>query len=134
MGRSASKQLQPDPPPVRKSSFIVVSFEKYSKGGDYCLSECEQRAVRGFADGLRILCSLTRQDLMLQSSKGPGKRGLNPTPYPDHALTAKRPNTIPTDSRIIGMRAGDDDRMFGYFVENVFFILWFDSHHRIVPV
>lgn len=133
MGRDQSQKLKADPPPA-PPPLLVVSFEKYRKG-EFCLSDCERPAVKGFADCLRMLCSLTYQQLLLQSSKGPGKRGLNPTLYDDGDLKgARRPAHVPSHHRICGVRAGDDDRLFGYFVGSVFYVLWFDSHHEIVPV
>ena len=114
---------------------MFVSFEKYQKGEAYCLSHCEERSVRAFTDCLRKVCSMTLFVLFQTGSKGAGKSGLAYTPYQDSALKgAKRHGGVPADKLICAVRAGDNDRLFGYIDDHVFYVLWFDSHHRIVPV
>ena len=122
-------------PPASKPRLLLVSFEKYEKGNPFCLSICEERSVKSFTDCLRKICSMTLFMLYETSRKGKGKTGLSYTPYSDDSLKgAKRPDNIPASQRICGVREGDDDRLFGYSEDHVFFVIWFDSHHKVVPL
>lgn len=113
---------------------LRVSFEKHVSGGKFCLGDCEERSVRSFTDCLRKLCSLTLFQLHQTMGKGANKTGLAYTPYDDHALKgATRPSTVPADRKICSVRAGSDDRLFGFIDDHVFFVLWFDPNHDIVP-
>lgn len=85
-------------------------------------------------DSLRILTTLTWQQVLQSGGKGPNKAGLAYTVYSDDALKgAKRPARLSPDVQIAALRAGQKARVFGAYFEHVFYALWFDPNHKIVP-
>jgi hypothetical protein len=127
----SGKNLVPQPP---KDETVKVSFRHYDAGGPHCLMHCNPDEVRLFLDCFRRLSSMSFYDVLQSGRKGAGKTGLNHTNYDDSAFQgATRPVTIPRDVRLCGMRAGSDRRVFGFFHERVFYVLWFDPAHRLIP-
>ncbi|MCI0681368.1 MAG: hypothetical protein L0Y71_04625 [Gemmataceae bacterium] len=122
-------------PPKRIQTPVSVSFRHVVQPGDaFCLSTLGQDEVREVVDCLRQLNTLTWQQILQQSGKGPRKAGLAYTLYPDHALRGvSRPAVISPDIRIAAVRASQKIRVFGVYIEHVFHILWFDRNHEIVP-
>ncbi len=75
------------------------------------------------------------QDVKTSGRKGEGKTGLNCTPYKDSDMRkVSRPSSVGDEVQMLGLRAGSAGRLFGYYADHVFYVLWFDSHHEIVPV
>jgi hypothetical protein len=106
---------------------VTLSFLHVKKGEDFCLSKCRERDLRQAIDCLRILTTLTWEDVHAHD-------GLNYTRYEDHALRkVKRPPSLDRSMTISGIRAGDMFRIFGAYHEHVYYVLWFDPHHEIVP-
>jgi hypothetical protein len=105
----------------------------YAKKGDrYCLSCSESRELPDVVDCLRQLTTLSFLDVM---KTGGGERvGLGYTPYRDDELRGvTRPSGLDPDVQIAGVRATQRYRIFGAHKEGVFYLLWFDRSHDIVP-
>ncbi len=121
--------------PKRIQTPVSVSFRHVVQPGDrFCLSTFHHDEVREVVDCLRQLNTLTWQQVLQQSGKGPHKAGLAYTLYPDHALQrVSRPSIISPEIRIAAIRASQKIRVFGVYIEHVFYILWFDRNHEIIP-
>lgn len=110
---------------------VGISFKHADTGGKFCLSGCSQDEVRGVVNCLRKMTTMTR--LELTTSGGYPKTGLAYTLYPDDALKVKRPAGVDPGHRIAGVRASERFRVFGFLSEQIFYVLWFDREHAIVP-
>lgn len=122
-------------PESRMHTPVGVSFMRVTAGADFCLSVCTQDEVRGYVDCLRQLTMMTWQQVLQTSRKGPGKTGLAYTRYPDDALKrVGRPAWLSRDIDICAVRASERTRLYGYYLNHVFYVLWFDREHCIVPV
>ncbi len=43
------------------------------------------------------------------------------------------PKILPPDARLSSIRVCSKKRLYGYRVENCFYIIWFDKNHRVCP-
>ncbi|WP_447985087.1 hypothetical protein [Nitrospira sp. Nam74] len=108
---------------------LTVSFIHIKAGSEYCLSHCEKPEVKAVMNSLRLLTTMSWLEVMNTGGKPHGgKVGLGYTPYPH--LTC---DGISKDCQIAGIRASDEFRIFGFHMDHVFHVLWFDPHHEIVP-
>jgi hypothetical protein len=81
-----------------------------------------------------MLTIMNWSDVLGTGGKGGKKTGLGCTPYADNDLRGvKRPILVSPELTIIGLRASQKMRVFGVYVEQVFYVLWFDPNHEIVP-
>ena len=103
-------------------------------GSRFCLSHCKGEEIREAMDCLRQLTQLTWQNVLQTGGKGANKAGLACTPYDDSLLQkVQRPPELSIDVRIAAIRATQKFRIFGAYVEHIFYILWFDRNHEILP-
>jgi hypothetical protein len=134
--RPKSKEPESRKPQIsRLHEPLTLSFKHYdTKTNRFCLSECERQQLRDVADALRQLTTLTFQQVLQQGGRGENKVGLAYTPYLDSSLNkVTRPATISPDITIAGIRASQGGRVFGAYINHVFYVLWFDRGHDIVP-
>jgi hypothetical protein len=130
----------PDKPPKPQAvnplhTPITLSYKFVDVGGDFCLSQSEQDEVRGVSDCLRKMTTLTWQQVLQQGGKGPNKTGLAYTTYKDIDLRGvTRHAQLSPDIPIAGVRASEKSRVFGAYINHVWYVLWFDPKHSIVPV
>lgn len=125
----------PKPQPGRLHSPVGLSFRRAAPGDDFCLSRCESGEVREYVDCLRQLTTLSWQQVLQTGGKGANKAGLAYTPYPDDALRrVARPAWLSEDVRICAVRASQKMRLFGAYIDHVFYVLWFDRGHDVVRV
>lgn len=126
----------PDHPKPRPSPLhtpVGLSFRHAQPGDDFCLSRCQPHKVREYVDCLRQLTTLTWQQVLQTGGKGANKAGRGYTPYTDDALRhVSRPAWLSEDIRIAAVRASRKVRLFGCYVDHVFYVLWFDRGHDIV--
>ena len=71
-------------------------------------------------DSLRMLTSMTWQQVRGQGGKPGNKTGLAFTQYPDSSLNVARPSSVSTELAIARFRAGSAWRIFGVVDNNVF--------------
>lgn len=110
---------------------VAVSFQFVKEGDSFCLSDCEQKGVRGAVQSLRIVCSLTWEELL---RTGANKNGVNCRPYDwDVIKRATRPQSLTEDVKLFRIKAGEKARIFAVRVDDLFCPLWFDEDHQIVP-
>jgi hypothetical protein len=112
---------------------VSLSFRYIKEGADYCLSQCSQDEVRQYKKCLRLLTSQSWQEVMKSGGRPGNKVGLGYTVYDDWALSgAQRPPNLSPELRISGVRASDVARLFGVYIQGIYYILWFDPKHKIV--
>lgn len=137
-----AKQRPTDPRPPGESSPnrggvrvpVRLSFRYSVAGSAFCLSRAGRDEVRAAPDCLRKLTTLTRLQVLSQGGKGANKTGLAWTVYDAAALRgAGRPPELPSGVRIGAVRAGQKSRVFGAHDAGVFYMLFFDPDHQIVP-
>jgi len=120
--------------PRLPDELVVVSYRHYDPGGQYCLSNCTRDEIREYKDCVRMLTQLTWNQVLLQSGKGQHKAGLAYTPYRDSDLKgASRPATVSPQLQISAVRGSQKMRLFGVRQGTVYYILWYDRTHSIVP-
>jgi hypothetical protein len=138
MGRNSRKrvkpsQTQPEVPPKPISRPVRLSYEYVVPGKEFCLSHCGKDDIRETADCLRQLTTLTWQQVLQSGGKPGNKQGLGYTPYKDSALRhVQRPARLDPEIQIAGIRASQKMRVFGAYLDHVFYLLWFDPNHEIV--
>ena len=137
--RIAPSQKQPEdsrsqPPSKRISTPVTLSYQYVEPGGQFCLSHCEMNDVKETADCLRQLTTKSWQEVLSTGGKGGRKQGLGFTPYQDSALRhVQRPARLDPTIRIAAVRATQKMRIFGAYLDHVFYLIWFDPGHKIVP-
>ncbi len=131
---SGSKPEPPRPAVNRIHTPVSISFARVAIRDQFCLSHCNPAGVREVVDCLRQLTTLSWQQVLQTGGKGKNKAGLGYTPYPDTVLTrVSRPTWLSDDIRIAGLRASREIRIFGFYIDHTFYVLWFDRNHEIVP-
>jgi hypothetical protein len=130
-----SQKLPDHPKPVNPlHQPVSVSFRYIAAGAEHCLSKCIEDDVREVMDCLRQLTTLTWMQVLQTAGKGENKAGLAYTPYGDDSLKGvSRPQNLSPEIRIAGIRASQRVRVFGAYRDHVFYLLWFDKDHSIVP-
>ena len=139
MKRRIDSGKHPGPPKldaakqVRKP--VSLSFKHTEPGEIYCLSHCDADEVREAIGCLRQLCTLEWIQVLQTAGKGDKKAGLGYTRYDDDALrNVGRPGWLSEDVKISGIRASRKMRIFGVYIDHIFYVLWFDRNHDIIPV
>jgi hypothetical protein len=113
---------------------VSLSYRYFAAGGSYCLSHCTKNDVRASMDCFRMLTTKSWAEVLQSGGKHGAKAGLGYTPYEDHAIKgARRPPELSPDVGIVGVRATQKMRIFGAYMNHVFYIIWFDPDHGIVP-
>lgn len=114
---------------------VSVSFKHVQPGDKFCLSLCEREEVQSACKCLQLMTTMNWSDVLKTGGKGPNKTGLAYTPYQDNALRrVQRPLSVSPELTISGVRASQKMRIFGVYINHIFYVLWFDPNHEIVPV
>lgn len=120
--------------PKQINTPVRVSFEHIAPGGSHCISLCERDELKEIADCLRQLTILTWSQILQQGGRRGQKVGLAWTPYNDAILrTVTRPQRLDRAVGIGAIRASQAIRVFGGYNNQIFYVLWFDRNHEIVP-
>lgn len=78
---------------------------------------------------------MTWQQVLQSGGKGERKAGLGFTEYDDTSLRkVTRPTRLSPEIKIAGIRVDQKMRLFGAYHDHVFYVLWFDPEHAIIPV
>ena len=59
--------------------------------------------------------------------------GLEYGPANESCIRAPRPRSVPDDCSIDYFRVNDKFRVYGYRAQNLFYPIWFDRNHEILP-
>lgn len=125
----------PPVPEVRPAKPVSVSFWYIDVGRKFCLSLCTRDEVKGYASCLQKLTKRTWAQVLETGGKQGKKTGLAYTPYSDSVLRkVTRPPDLSEELQISAVRASDKARLFGAYDDGVYYVLWFDRNHEIVPV
>jgi hypothetical protein len=121
--------------PTKPIEFPVsVSFRYCRPGEKYCLSGHGRDEVKAAMNCLRKLTTLAWRDVLAQGGRGGNKTGLGHTIYGDHQLKhVSRPAALSQEVKISALRASQKSRIFGAYRNQVYYLLWFDRNHEIVP-
>ena len=120
-------------PKSRISEPVTISFRYVKPGDRFCLSHCGRDQVKAYKDLLRRLTTVEWRDVLSTSTKNKAnKTGFGYTSYKDTDLRAARPGSLDKGIQISGVRASGKARLFGAYKDGVYYVLWFDSEHKIV--
>lgn len=123
------KSANPPKPvqPIHKP--VSLSFQFHREGEQYCLSHCEKEDIRAYLQSLRLLNTMTWMDVIKTGGKPyGGKVSLGYTVYKDLKF-----DEVSQDIMISGLRAGERPRIYGYHLDNIYYIVRFDPRHELVP-
>jgi hypothetical protein len=121
-------------PPGQLHTPASISFRYFAPGDNHCLSHCIRDEVRHSTDCMRKLTTMGWQQVLQSGGKGEHKAGLAYTEYSDSDLKGvSRPPALSRDIKIAAVRVSQGMRMFGGYHQHVFYVLWFDRNHAIVP-
>lgn len=120
----------------RHISKMAISFEYVPRNRRFCLSKCSREEIKGIVGCLQDLTKRTWVQVYSTGGRsGGGKTGLGWTFYKDKDIRGvSRPAHLTPDVRIAGIRFGQKGRIYGYHLDGIFFLLWFDPGHKIVEV
>jgi hypothetical protein len=128
---SSSNEMKPKVDQIHLP--VTVSFRHCTTGHRHCLSHCETEEVKMAVECLKKLNTLTWIQVLQQGGKGENKTGLGYTTYEDHDLKGVQNPHISPDVKVSGIRATQKFRIFGCYLNHIFFVSWFDPKHEIVP-
>ena len=129
----AKVNVKESEPVSRLDTPVTLSFQHRHDGNDFCLHFCNQAEVKQIVDAFWKLTTLSWRQVLQQG--GGNKTGLACTLYEDEALRkVTRPAWLSDDVKIAAGRASRKIRIFGAYVDHVFYVIWFDRNHEIVPV
>lgn len=115
-GNRISAQAPPnydDKPPI-------FSLEKLQEG-KHCLSKLVQEQKAAFADAI-----FRRKNLTWREIRNISRQGLGTERLPKNAIKAPIPPFITDETSTLLVFRFGDNRMVGYRVHDVFYVLWFD--------
>ena len=118
--------------PIHKP--VRLSFEYIKAGKGFCLSHSDKNEIKEVMDCLRQLTVMSWYDVLGTGGKKGRKDGLAHTYYDDNLLCCvRRPERVSRDIRISAVRASSKYRVFGFYFEHIYYLLWFDRNHKIIP-
>lgn len=91
-----------------------------------CASTWASDEIRSLFNTLRLASSRTWRDVHASS-------GLNFKLIPPGQCKRTLPSTISPDADLAEMRVTKKARIFGARVESVFYVIWLDRNHAVVP-
>lgn len=109
---------------------VSISLRYYQKKPE-CWSDWSERELKAFTKMIGQLRDQTSEEI-----KGRGATGSPPCKI--HKGECKtsgftRPTEISEDLAFYELKATDKARLHGFFVDNVFFLVWLDRNHRAFP-
>ena len=60
-------------------------------------------------------------------------RGLEYSPANESCIRVPKPQSVPDDCSIDYFRVNQKFRVYGYRAQNLFYFIWFDRNHEILP-
>lgn len=107
-----------------------------SKGNKFKYQEQEKAYFNKLLDRLRDLSRMTRKDLMTSSLSHSKSLRCHPINFKDTTETSfglPDKQDLYSDAWQFEITANQYGRVHGYFVGNVFYIVWFDPEHELYP-
>lgn len=109
----------------------VFSFEHCCRR-NYTASDLTKEEFKAVHDSLRMMSSMDWASI-------PKHDGLEYKPADKKAIrkAIKRtplPSSVPEDCTMFYFRASGKFRVFGYRAQNIFYLIWFDRNHNVMPM
>jgi hypothetical protein len=103
----------------------------YADKNRWVLSGWTPSEIKDLIEGLKKIEKYTWKQIRDHGSK---KRGESVgTGYKLIDKHPPLPDDIPEDARLSEMRIDDKKRIFGFRVQSVYYIIWFDRDHSVCP-
>jgi hypothetical protein len=103
----------------------------YADKNRWTLAEWTSSEINDFIEGLKKIEKYTWAQIKGHGSK---KRGESvATGYKLITNHPSLPDNIPEDVKLSEMRIDEKKRIFGFRVQGVYYIIWFDRDHSVCP-
>lgn len=103
---------------------VVFSFQKIQTG-DYCFQKLDKAQKVAFADSL-----YRRREMTKKAIQTANKHGLGTEKIAKSSLTVNVQNVLSEEmDHILVMRYNGYKPMGGYFVKNIFYVLWIEGRY-----
>lgn len=103
----------------------------YADKNRWVLSGWTPSEIKDLIEGLKKIEKYTWKQIRDHGSK---KRGESVgTGYKLIDKPPTLPDDVPEDARLSEMRIDDKKRIFGFRVQSVYYIIWFDRDHSVCP-
>lgn len=93
---------------------------------NYQLMDLGKRELKELHNFLKMISKMTWKQIRISD-------GLEYKTIPRDSLSCSVPKSVPDDARIDEIRVTQAHRIFGFRVESVFNVVWFDPTHGVVP-
>jgi hypothetical protein len=103
----------------------------YADKNRWVLSDWSPSEINDLIEGLKKIEKYTWAQIKGHGSKKPGESVGTGYKLIDKPRTW--PENIPEDARLSEMRIDDKKRIFGFRVQSVYYIIWFDRDHSVCP-
>ena len=125
-----------NPTPIDKEERISFNFRRLNpKDTKFDWTCCEVNYFNTLIDRLRNLSNCTRKE-MLHTFNQKSLR-FHPLNFKDGSLSEKTfgvlSEDVDDDAWQFELTANKHGRVHGYFVENVFYVVWLDPKHELYP-
>jgi len=121
----ATQLNRPSSPDDERPSFRFTYADKIR----WVLSKWSSSEINDLIEGLKKIERYTWAQIQCHGSKKPGESvGTGYKLIDNHP---DLPDNIPEDTRLSEMRIDDKKRIFGFRVQSVYYIIWFDRDHSV---
>ena len=121
----ATQLNRPSSPDDERPSFRFT----YADKNRWVLSKWSSSEINDLIEGLKKIERYTWAQIQCHGSKKPGESvGTGYKLIDNHP---DLPDNIPEDTRLSEMRIDDKKRIFGFRVQSVYYIIWFDRDHSV---
>ena len=101
----------------------------YADKNRWVLSDWSSSEINDLIEGLKKIEKYTWAQIRCRGSKKPGESvGTGYKLIDKHPAL---PENIPEDERLSEMRIDEKKRIFGFRVQSVYYIIWFDRDHSV---
>ncbi len=123
----ATQLNRPSSPDDERPSFRFT----YADKNRWVLSDWSPSEINDLIEGLKKIEQYTWAQIRCHGSKKPGESvGTGYKLIDNHP---DFPDNIPEDTRLSEMRIDQKKRIFGFRVQSVYYIIWFDRNHSVCP-
>jgi hypothetical protein len=123
----ATQLNRPSSPDDERPSFKFTHADK----NRWVLSGWTPSEIKDLIEGLKKIEKYTLAQIQCHGSKKPGESVGTGYKLIDKHPTL--PDDIPEDARLSEMRIDQKKRIFGFRVQSVYYIIWFDRNHSVCP-
>ncbi|MEG3940344.1 hypothetical protein QT995_19570 [Microcoleus sp. S36b_A3] len=103
----------------------------YADKNRWVLSDWTSSEINDLIEGLKKIEKYTWAQIRCHGSKKRGESvGMGYKLIDKHPTF---PDNLPEDARLSEMRIDEKKRIFGFRVQSVYYIIWFDRNHSVCP-